>query len=642
MLPPFDLQGGVALAATRDIAVTFLLSAFGTIGFRTLVAPDVFAKLPLSAATFMRRRLLLLAQISIFAATLGMLLWAMVQTADMADTDTLGDTFAALPTVILKTSFGHVIAAQIASLLVLALVIGWRDGTVRQRFGLAIASLAVALQAGHSHAASMIQGPSLLLGCDIVHLLGAGAWLGGLVPLLLVVRDAPPRAGALAARLFSPLGQWCIVALAASALWQGWVLVASLPALIGTAYGWLILVKLGLFGVLFGFAVINRYRFAPALLHGSPEIAKRVLLRSITLQTGFGLAIVAAAVVLSELPPSMHTQTVWPFAKLLSLDAVREDPDFLREVLEAGLALAGAAALLVGSLLIKRFRLPAVAVTGIVAWLAIPHLDLLLADAYPTSFYHSPTGFSSEAIVEGSTLYDQHCVACHGAGGHGDGPLAGKLPVPPADLTAAHLWMHSDGELFWWIGHGMRTPEGAQAMPGFAPGLDDDQVWALIDYIRAHNAGVAFHATGRWPHPVQAPNLQARCGGVARQLADFRGHYVRLVIGDAPAEPADAGDVITIVTSGAAAPGKCVAADEGVALAYGIVGGLGGADLPGTQFLIDDNGWLRAVRRPMGGSGWDDARSLAAEIANLRAHKVTVSAGEGGPMKMDMNMKMPM
>lgn len=27
------------------------------------------------------------------------------------------------------------------------------------------------------------------------------------------------------------------------------------------------------------------------------------------------------------------------------------------------------------------------------------------------------------------------CSSCHGAGGRGDGPVAGDLPVPPADLT---------------------------------------------------------------------------------------------------------------------------------------------------------------------------------------------------------------
>ena len=32
---------------------------------------------------------------------------------------------------------------------------------------------------------------------------------------------------------------------------------------------------------------------------------------------------------------------------------------------------------------------------------------------------------------------------------------------PPADLTAEHLWAHSDGDLFWYISHGIEMPDAA-------------------------------------------------------------------------------------------------------------------------------------------------------------------------------------
>jgi mono/diheme cytochrome c family protein len=40
-----------------------------------------------------------------------------------------------------------------------------------------------------------------------------------------------------------------------------------------------------------------------------------------------------------------------------------------------------------------------------------------------------------EREVSGRALYDEYCVACHGASGKGDGPAATGLPHPPADLT---------------------------------------------------------------------------------------------------------------------------------------------------------------------------------------------------------------
>jgi mono/diheme cytochrome c family protein len=35
----------------------------------------------------------------------------------------------------------------------------------------------------------------------------------------------------------------------------------------------------------------------------------------------------------------------------------------------------------------------------------------------------------------GRLVYGAHCAACHGAGGQGDGPIAGLLTVEPPDLT---------------------------------------------------------------------------------------------------------------------------------------------------------------------------------------------------------------
>ena len=35
----------------------------------------------------------------------------------------------------------------------------------------------------------------------------------------------------------------------------------------------------------------------------------------------------------------------------------------------------------------------------------------------------------------GEALYVQHCASCHGLSGKRDGPVAGSLNIPPADLT---------------------------------------------------------------------------------------------------------------------------------------------------------------------------------------------------------------
>ena len=116
----------------------------------------------------------------------------------------------------------------------------------------------------------------------------------------------------------------------------------------------------------------------------------------------------------------------------------------------------------------RKVRWPALALAAITLALAIPHLDLLFVEAYPTSFFISPTEFAATAIVHGARLFAANCAVCHGEEGRGDGPdPPDRSRCQPADLTAEHFWAHSDGELFWYISHGFAAPDGSVAMPGF-------------------------------------------------------------------------------------------------------------------------------------------------------------------------------
>ncbi|MGI4942689.1 MAG: CopD family protein [Janthinobacterium lividum] len=640
------LQGGLPLALARSASVAALLSVFGTLVFLRWVLPRALQQVPPEQAACIAARLRRLARLGGLAWAPATLAWVLLQSAEMAGATTPAGVLAALPVVATGTAFGRLLGMQALALLAGLAVLGG-GGPAREWVALALVGLATALQARHGHAASMYAGPSWLLLSAVLHLLAAGAWLGGLLPLLLVVQMAPRRAGAAAARWFTPLGKACVLVMAGSALFQGWVLIAGLAGLVGTPYGWVALTKIALLGVLVTFALANRYRFAPALLGDRPDAARRSLRRSLALQTGFGLAVLLAAAVLSGLEPSMHAQPLWPFAQRLSLDTVREDPDFRNEVLGAALALAGAVLLLAtGLLLRRRWRWapwPALAGAGAIAWLAVPHLDLLLVDAYPTSYYRSPTGFAATDIVAGAALFGQNCVACHGAQGRGDGPLAHGLPVPPANLTAEHLWMHADGELFWWLSHGIKAPEGGLAMPGFAGVLSPDQRWALVDYIRAHNAGLVARDAGNWTPPLQAPALQATCaGGRSLALADLRGGFVRLVFGPAAAPPTVPGVTdILVRTEPLAAPSPiaagtseasvsasagCVADDEDLPQAYAIVTGTVASAMPGTQVLIDPNGWLRAVQHPGGTTSWNNPGTLLTTLRVFQAHPIAADA----------------
>ena len=238
---------------------------------------------------------------ALWFAVAGIAGWALLQAAELAGADQLGQALAALGPVLLYTQFGHLVLLQAGALgltFLLLRITALRSAT--------IAAMAdVAAQAGHGHAMAMGGVSSVLFWAGTLHLLAASAWLGGLLALLIMVRLAPFRAACLAARWFSPLGKWCVGVLAGSALLQGWRLVGSIRALFETPYGWMILVKTGCFGLLLGLAILNRYHLAPALMGDRPDLARRRLSGSIVVQTGAGALAVLAAGLLSGFTPGM-------------------------------------------------------------------------------------------------------------------------------------------------------------------------------------------------------------------------------------------------------------------------------------------------------------------------------------------------
>ena len=108
-------------------------------------------------------------------------------------------------------------------------------------------------------------------------------------------------------------------------------------------------------------------------------------------------------------------------------------------------------------------------------------LRVVLVDAYPTSYVANPLPPGAAVVEKGADLFRIHCTPCHGPTGRGDGPAAAALDAPPADLTADHVDDHTDGDIFWWLTHGM----AGTAMPGFEHTLSDAERWQLIRFVRS-------------------------------------------------------------------------------------------------------------------------------------------------------------
>ena len=83
--------------------------------------------------------------------------------------------------------------------------------------------------------------------------------------------------------------------------------------------------------------------------------------------------------------------------------------------------------------------------------------------------------------------WDQHCAVCHGKDGKGQTPMGKRFGVK--DYTSAKAQTEfKDEEAFKAIKDGIEK-EGKKRMPAFGSKLSDDDIHALVKYIREFKKG---------------------------------------------------------------------------------------------------------------------------------------------------------
>lgn len=309
-MPVVDL-----LILVRGIHLTATVLACGTVAVSVLVAGPVLGV----AGAAVLRWLTWLVWTALAVAVLSGLAWLTLVAANILDLPP-GDVWrdGAIWPVITDTRYGQIACLRLAAAAVLAVLLALPPRLPGQRAAqlAVVAVLAGALAfVGHAGASPGALG-WLLLGSDILHLLAASAWLGGLpaLALMLAWSRGNPVAGGRAAQAtarFSTLGIVCVATLFASGLLNSWELLNDPGDLLTTTYGSVLSFKVGLFLMIVSVAAYNRYRLTPRL-PAPPALA--ALQRNSLIEAGLGVGVLMLVGALGTMVPGghMHTNTAPP------------------------------------------------------------------------------------------------------------------------------------------------------------------------------------------------------------------------------------------------------------------------------------------------------------------------------------------
>lgn len=220
--------------------------------------------------------------------------------------DPLSPFWAELDLLVTATTWGRMWQLQLLS-GILAMVAFWiararREARISWWFAAATALFCAIIPALSGHSAGVDRFHVLAVGADALHVISAGAWLGTLGALVVVVRAAVKRGvvasdvlpGAVVA--FSPLALLSAGTLVGTGLFATWLHVGSLGGLFGSTYGRILLAKVALVGIAAGLGAYNWRRVTPRL--GSPEGTRAFMSSTARSEIAMGLFVLLLTAVL--------------------------------------------------------------------------------------------------------------------------------------------------------------------------------------------------------------------------------------------------------------------------------------------------------------------------------------------------------
>jgi putative copper export protein/mono/diheme cytochrome c family protein/peroxiredoxin len=487
-----------------------IVRAFGTFGAAIIVGTGVLIwytrdALEPAGASIWRGRVVLTVLVAAFIGAIATCIGAVGAAAAAADTTFFSVNGAIVETFLFNTGVGRIAIVEIGCAIAACIpsVIAWVTLKKSSISNLALLLAAEIAAVGlvtfpfNSHPVTLDQQVAGLL-ASIAHRLALAVWAGGLPALIMLIGAGPVpddtrRLAAVVLRRFSRLATLAMGVLLVTGVLLTWYLVGNFPGMIGTEYGRLLLLKLAMLGgVLFIASGLQRQLLPMLELKPSDRTFRRYANR-VKLETVLAVLIVVIASDMAGLAPPEHENIVWPLPFRFSFAATWAAPwvptRFIGGNLLILLGLTGLVFGLMPSLRPAWFRLPknaslgaGIATVAAGAGLAFPAISV---QAFPDTYLSTDIPYAATSIAAGLKHYEDNCTGCHGTGGHGDGPAASGLPIKPADLSAPHTALHTGGDLYWWVTHGITN----SPMPAFGDVLTDDERWDIINFLGAFSVG---------------------------------------------------------------------------------------------------------------------------------------------------------
>jgi putative copper resistance protein D len=301
-------------------AIHFAATAIttGALMFQAVVAEPALRSAE-AVAMAVRTQIRRVAAIGLAITAASGAIWILLEAAAMSGLP-FSEAIAAnvLLTVVNETQFGLLFEIRVVLAIILAACLTYDRLAPARWLALASALGLVAAIAWTGHAGSTPGEKGLLhLTADVLHLIASAAWIGGLVPLALLLAAArryPGEAWTCLARdatqRFSMLGIASVATLLGSGIVNAWILVGSINGLIVTPYGRLLTLKIALFAAMVVFAAINRLWLTPRLALSLGSAAQLEALRRLTrnsmIEIALALMIFAIVGMLGTLHPAIH------------------------------------------------------------------------------------------------------------------------------------------------------------------------------------------------------------------------------------------------------------------------------------------------------------------------------------------------